>query len=434
MKKNVVICLNPFISHVIPTIAIAREVERQGGKVTFIGFWDMKEVIVNEGFGFLAICSHSNDEILALQRMRKYKRLGEVYKEIHSEITSLYKEAYAETVLIGISRFLIFLLPAMLLDMNIYLYSLCEGSPYISIDCPPVTSNYIPLSWKKKMFCCIEWGKRFLRKGISPSQMYSELFYPWTEIFRLCKARNITWKFGVDSIFPNFPVIILGSSHMDFDYSNDNLYAGLCIDQGNNQQNFQEISAYNEFLRDKSKPLIYCCMGTMSSRYINVNAFYSAIIELFRENSQWKLILSLGKKGAVFNVDCLPSNILIVDYVNQMEILNYSSIMITHGGHGSMKECICMEVPMLVFPCSYDQRGNAARIQYHQIGRRSTILEKTLKQKILGKGKKKIVAADLKPLVVELLSCEQYRTNICHMHEIILNDTELMRIVQHILE
>lgn len=39
MKKNVVICLNPFISHVIPTIAIAREVERQGGKVTFIGFW-----------------------------------------------------------------------------------------------------------------------------------------------------------------------------------------------------------------------------------------------------------------------------------------------------------------------------------------------------------------------------------------------------------
>ena len=44
--------------------------------------------------------------------------------------------------------------------------------------------------------------------------------------------------------------------------------------------------------------------------------------------------------------------------------------MITHGGLGTIKECILLGVPMVVFPLMRDQPFNAARVAYHGIGLR----------------------------------------------------------------
>lgn len=53
-----------------------------------------------------------------------------------------------------------------------------------------------------------------------------------------------------------------------------------------------------------------------------------------------------------------------------MELLKRASVMITHGGLGTVKECIVTGVPMIAFPFAYDQRGNSARIVHHGIGAR----------------------------------------------------------------
>lgn len=42
--------------------------------------------------------------------------------------------------------------------------------------------------------------------------------------------------------------------------------------------------------------------------------------------------------------------------------------MINHGGLGTVKECVLSGVPMIAFPSTADQPGNAARIVYHQLG------------------------------------------------------------------
>lgn len=42
--------------------------------------------------------------------------------------------------------------------------------------------------------------------------------------------------------------------------------------------------------------------------------------------------------------------------------------MITHGGLGTVKECIHQQVPMIVIPLQYDQPINAARVEHHQLG------------------------------------------------------------------
>jgi len=52
----------------------------------------------------------------------------------------------------------------------------------------------------------------------------------------------------------------------------------------------------------------------------------------------------------------------------QLEILERASLMVTHGGFNSVKECIFQGVPMVLLPIFYDQPGNAARAVHHGLG------------------------------------------------------------------
>jgi UDP:flavonoid glycosyltransferase YjiC (YdhE family) len=54
--------------------------------------------------------------------------------------------------------------------------------------------------------------------------------------------------------------------------------------------------------------------------------------------------------------------------------------MINHGGLGAVKECILFGVPMIVFPCRWDQPHNAARVVYHGLGVRGNINDASVEQ------------------------------------------------------
>ena len=59
---------------------------------------------------------------------------------------------------------------------------------------------------------------------------------------------------------------------------------------------------------------------------------------------------------------------VIVKKAPQLELLRKASLMLNGGGLNSIKECLYFGVPMLVFPCTNDQPGNAARVRHHRLG------------------------------------------------------------------
>jgi UDP:flavonoid glycosyltransferase YjiC (YdhE family) len=131
---------------------------------------------------------------------------------------------------------------------------------------------------------------------------------------------------------------------------------------------------------DESKPLIYCSMGSQSHIYGDSSNLFRAIIEAMREKPDWRLVLAAGR-----HMDCnafhpVPENVLIVNWAPQLEMLERASIMITHGGLGAVKECILFGVPMIVFPCRWDQPHNAARVVYHGLGVRGNINDASVEQ------------------------------------------------------
>src|SRR5262249_39837236 len=61
-------------------------------------------------------------------------------------------------------------------------------------------------------------------------------------------------------------------------------------------------------------------------------------------------------------------NVRIVPFAPQLTILKKAAVAIIHGGAGAVRECIRFQVPMLVFPATWDQPGNAARVAHHELG------------------------------------------------------------------
>lgn len=427
MIKTAVICMNPFISHFTPTLIMAKRLRDMGFNVIYLGFAEMEYAVKNEGFGFLAMTSCENHELVELQKRGEYKKLEAVYKKLHQEIREHLEKCQANLIMIGISRFLIYLLPAIAVKAKVVFYSLCAGNPGFSARYPPVTSDYVPANGRMNRSVCVaRWFGRYVRKGMGPRLRFSRLFYPWPAVFSLCKERGIRWRFGVDGIFPDYPVVVLGTKYMEFEQSSTTVYAGLCIEKDSNNGDIGSLLDFG----NNDNPLVYCCLGTMSKRYRNTKAFLAAVIELFKYNPQWNLILSLGTRGETSPFGELTSNIHVVDYIPQLTALQHADLMLTHGGYGTVKECIYSRVPMIVFSCSYDQHGNAARVQYHQIGMKSSLLKKTLVQRILGIGTKKISPEDIKSLIENMLGQDRYKQNISQLRDRIVYQEEMNEAVK----
>jgi len=131
---------------------------------------------------------------------------------------------------------------------------------------------------------------------------------------------------------------------------------------------------------DEAKPLIYCSLGSQSYQYEQSQTLFRAIIAAIGHSPDWQLVLATGVHLSSADFNPVPQNVLVVSWAPQLELLERASIMITHGGLGAVKECIFFGVPMIVFPCRWDQPHNAARVVHHGLGLRVDINNVSVQQ------------------------------------------------------
>jgi len=119
---------------------------------------------------------------------------------------------------------------------------------------------------------------------------------------------------------------------------------------------------------DDSKPIIYCSFGSNPDQYDLCQKIMVEVIEAIERMPEWQLVLASGGCLDSMIYNRVNRNIIVVDWVPQLEMLKKASIMITHGGLGTIKECIFLGVPMIVLPMKWDQPTNAVRVAYHGLG------------------------------------------------------------------
>ncbi|MNO51819.1 Oleandomycin glycosyltransferase [compost metagenome] len=108
----------------------------------------------------------------------------------------------------------------------------------------------------------------------------------------------------------------------------------------------------------KDKKVLYISMGTVLD---HVEQFFNTCIDAFSD-FEGKVVIAAGEKSDFTKIKQAPENFIISPYVPQLEVLNQSDVIITHGGMNSVNEAIHYSVPLVVIPHDKDQPMVAQRL------------------------------------------------------------------------
>ena len=139
------------------------------------------------------------------------------------------------------------------------------------------------------------------------------------------------------------------------------------------------------------RPLIYASMGTLQN---GMDWVFKTIAEGCA-GLDAQLVLSLGGNLDPETLAGLAGDPIVVRFAPQLELLQHSSVCITHAGLNTALEALGHGVPMVAIPITNDQPGVAARIKWTGTGRVLSL--------------KKLTPQALREAVTDVLTAHGYR-------------------------
>ncbi|GAB2978879.1 hypothetical protein GCM10027049_13120 [Mucilaginibacter puniceus] len=295
---------------------------------------------------------------------------------------------------------------------------------------PPLCSEILPKNtFINKLLIGLDWKKYYLKLYVF-NHLFGAGFPPKKSIIRVAKKTNFPIKeIDFNRYFHiglrNVPEII--ASPLEFDFprikKNNQYYLGVSVMENRKEAShdlkyniirysIEKVVSYNRSCKPEDKvALIYCSFGSNAGRYKGVTEFYQKLINLYRNDANVQIFISIGYEVPYHFFKDIPKHIHVFRKVPQVELLKHIDLMITHGGMNTITECIIAEVPMLVYPGfkDIDQVGNACRVQFHKIGLKGDV--------------KKDSAKMLKHKINTVLTDVSFKENIRKMkNEILSND------------
>ncbi|EPX55290.1 antibiotic resistance macrolide glycosyltransferase [Cystobacter fuscus DSM 2262] len=128
-------------------------------------------------------------------------------------------------------------------------------------------------------------------------------------------------------------------------------------------------------------PVLYISLGTV---FNNWPEFYRMCFEAFG-GTPWRVVLSTGHAVNVAELGAVPGNFLVRPSVPQLEVLERTSVFVTHGGANSLMESFAHAVPVVVIPQMAEQPLNAVRVAELELGlalQRETVTVEQLRRAV----------------------------------------------------
>ncbi|SHO52430.1 macrolide family glycosyltransferase [Anaerocolumna xylanovorans] len=330
-QKLKILMINlPFSGHTNPTLGLAKELVNQGCQVTYIQAPEWRERVILTGAGFVAYDDYPDT-------------LSPTQKEIKS-----WRAAYNTALRIGSDY-----------DCIIYEILFFVGKSLADkLQKPSV-----------RLFSTFALNQNILNMFAKTGGLYMTSIFRFRLLYRLlsqviCKKFDLRTNDIIDEIVSNLPELnyvytvkefqILNKEFPDTNYK----FIGPSISHRNSNVHI----AFDEI----RNPLIYISLGTLLNDSIS---FYKKCFEAFAcENVT--VILSVGQNIPLKKLGQIPENFRVYSFVPQLEVLQHTSLFITHGGMNSVNEAIYYGVPMLVVPVGNDQPTVANRVNELGLGKR----------------------------------------------------------------
>jgi len=109
--------------------------------------------------------------------------------------------------------------------------------------------------------------------------------------------------------------------------------------------------------RLEAQPTLFISLGTA---FNNRPDFFKLCLRAF-DNQPWQVVMAHGKHVDEAALGAVPQNFLLAPYVPQLEVLQQTSVFVTHGGMNSVMESLYFGVPVVVVPQIIEQEKTAQR-------------------------------------------------------------------------
>jgi MGT family glycosyltransferase len=118
------------------------------------------------------------------------------------------------------------------------------------------------------------------------------------------------------------------------------------------------------FERLRGRRVVFISLGTVFNQKTE---FYQTCLRTFAD-SEYTVVLSIGKQVSVESLGEIPDNIIVRNFVPQLEVLQHADVFLTHGGMGSVNEALYYGVPMILYPQMFEQSLVTRQVEVHGAG------------------------------------------------------------------
>ena len=109
----------------------------------------------------------------------------------------------------------------------------------------------------------------------------------------------------------------------------------------------------------RDRPLVYVALGTFYNYRAEV---FKAVLEALND-APVDVLVSTGRGVSKVELEPLPENVRVYEFVRSRSVLEQASVHVTHGGSGSVHESLLAGVPMVCIPQGADQYSWSERVQ-----------------------------------------------------------------------
>jgi len=352
---NVVFLLDFDPGHVYPTLALARSLERRGHRVSYLGVTEMAATVRDQGFDYGVILEDLYPEG-ELARRRRHRTLAEPVEPAKLRAHEDHLGPLLDGALDG--------------DLETLEPDLVVVSSFLALEALVLSDRYgLPLV----LFTPLLRDPRVPPAAFAARSLTSLSPVTSGRFFELALARRPDLRSLGELTEPIASAPELLACPREFELPG--IDRGLQVTYIGPSVLMQRTEAVEpvDIPLEGGQELIYVSLGTQSDSYRSrALAVLRAVAELARSPAAegWRFVISLGRCFTADELGEVPPNTTVGLWWPQTEVLQRAALMITHGGLGTVKECILARVPMVVVPLMSDQPENAERICHHGLGTR----------------------------------------------------------------